>query len=326
MSDISSTAIDHLRIEMQSWSSIELKVSVRQENQNLPAFVTDPLAHFVQHYIETARGQRLLDEIRTMASGKATRDAYYSDGERCAHVRFDPNDSSVQTKIDISDHFSYENEIGATRRPDPLGYYYIGKEPIYEALRNAKPLGDGEAAGRACDRFLFQGVKLSAVPLDAVYYLDHETSMPLRIEYYRAGGQHDSEEAIQIWEAQSLDQVGGGHHLPLKSTNQFFRKTSSGLVPLGSNEIVIEEIHYDRPFAASTFWPTYQPGVQVIDRLKKKTITIPGPARPKPAETTVAVPVQAEPPTPWTTYASYSILGLGLALIGVAVALRLRRA
>ncbi len=238
---------------------------------------------------------------------------------------------SKQRQIDIVNQFGDEHQLGSTYRPEPLYFYFVGKAPIHEALRGARPLGDGRAMDRACDLYLFPNTKLAEAPLDAVYYLDQETSTPLKVEYYLAGQDRTAAKPIRIWEAKTLDRIEGDRYFPLRSEGRFFTETPSGMAPAGTNTIIVDAIHYDREFGPKTFWPTYEPGVLVNDALKKTTARVPGPvATPKPALAAgstgkTAEAARAVPPWSWDAAASPAALGLGALLIVVALALGRRR-
>ena len=324
MADRLSLIIDRLRLEMQSWNSVEMTVRREQTMQNVPARVKDPTVRVEEHYIETKLGQRLLEEVSTSADGKTKRQLDYSDGERCARVFFDASNSH-QTQIDITNRFSSEHEIGFTRRPEPFFYYYVGKVPIFDALRTAQPLGEGQAMGRPCDLYLFTGVKLVESPLDAVYYLDQETSAVLKAEFFKAGGERNSSEAIRIWEAKSLDAVDGDHHIAFKSENQFFQKSSAGRLPLLTNTVVIESVHYNGEFDAKTFWPVYQPGVLVNDTIKKTFYRSPATVQTPATTTTGAATLAPTQPWSWESLASPVIVCLGLFIIALAVTIGRRK-
>ena len=340
MADRNALIADRLRQEMESWRSIEIHATT---DQPLPTNPPPDLKVFFlrseQRYIETASGQRSFDLTLKFSDGSARREAYFSDGFRNANVAFDPA-GTRQSSIGIANHFGHENKMGSTERPEPLCFFHVGKRPIYEAIRAAEPLGEGRVIGRGCDLYLFRKVKLRAAPLDALYYLDQETSLPLKIEFYPVGSNRLPGSALRVWEAKSFDAVEGGHHFPLSSANTYF----TGRVAHGSNIVTVTEIHYDRDYAASTFWPKFQPGVDLYDYIKNTSTKVPDPAatptaqKPPAAGTpTAAAPAKppvtatpvvaapAVPPWSWGSAGSSAFLGLGVLLIAAAIVVGRRR-
>ncbi len=340
MADRNALIADRLRQEMESWRSIEIRATTDQPlPTNPPLDMKVLFLRSEQHYIETAVGQRRLDRTMKFSDGSAQREQGFSDGLRYANVAFDPS-GARQSTIGIANHFLYEDKMGFTERPEPLYFFHVGKRPIYEAIRTAEPLGEGRVLGRGCDLYLFRKVKLSAAPLDALYYLDRETSLPLKVEFYRAGSDRLPGSALRAWEAKTFDTVEEGHHFPLSSANTYF----TGRVGNSSNIVTITEIHYNRDYAASTFWPTFQPGVEVYDYIKKTSTKVPDPAAPPTAQkppaagtptavapvkppitATPAVAAPAVPPWSWGSIGSSASLGLGVLLIAAAIVVGRRR-
>jgi hypothetical protein len=327
MSDALADAISRLRVEMQSWNSIEMRAVTTQAFREKPP-IPDPFVQIEERYVETSLGQRKLVMSATTAKGARSRYEDFCDGVRCAHVTFADAEAGKQEHIDIKSFFSVDNISGASNRPVPLRYFYVEKAPLHKALSKARHLGDGKALGRECDLFLFTEVKLGQTPLDMVYTLDRETSVPLRLEAYLAGAERMPGATVLVWKATTLDRVQGGHHFPLHS-----RAVSYSL--MGHKESIedkydVEEIAYDRDYDAKTFWPAYDPGVVVNDAIKKSTIRVPGPKPPEVpkaeavAPAVAAVPVRAEPPTSWSAIAGASALGLGVLLVLAAVVLKFR--
>ena len=340
MADRISLIADRLQQEMESWRSIELRVSTKQPlPKNPPPDVKELFIGSEQHYIETAAGQRLLDKTMMFTGGSSQRQQDFTDGQRCANLYFDQS-GSRQNQIDIQSNFGHEHQHGFTDRPEPLYYFYVGKRPIYEAIRTAESLGVGRHLGRPCDLYLFGKLRLAAAPLDAVYYLDQETSLPMKVEFYRIASNRLPGSAVRIWEAKTFDSTEGVRHFPLKSQNTYFK----GGEAYNFNSVTVTGIHYDRDYAASTFWPTFQPGVAVNDSIKKTFTQIPDPASPSKAQksaakvtpalvaparasiaetTTVVAPAVA--PWSWSSVGSSALLGLGILLVGAGVVAGWRR-
>ena len=86
----------------------------------------------------------------------------------------------------------------------------------------------------------------------------------------------------------------------------------------------MESVVYNQPYAASTFWPVYQPGLGIDDTISKKTSFTPG-KRPEP-RVGVQEPIRATPPTDGAQVGSFVFLGLGVALLAVGLLAYWRRA
>ncbi len=229
-----------------------------------------------------------------------------------------------QKQIGITHDFSYEKQINITARPIPFFYLYIEKTPIYEALPKARYLGKGQAMDRNCEMFRFENLKPMGVGEDLVYYLDEATSIPLRVDSFPAKSEHRPDQLLSTWKAQSLDDVGDGHHVVLTSEFVHYAQGQDAGRISDRGTDVVKEIHFDKPFAASTFWPVYEAGVEVVDQTRHTTTRVPGPDRVAkretpslPAMTTLAPPV--EQPRSWVPALSITALSLGVALIITAL-------
>lgn len=314
--------IERLRLELNSWTSIELRVRKDQEVRlgKGSRLDKDLYVRIDFHYIEEASGRRLFDEQMTTASGSVSRQSAYCDGGRCANVTYETSNSSKEKRVDIINYFHTEKTFGMKAMPQPLVYYYLAKEPIYEAIRRAEPLGEARVLGRNCSRYLFRGVRVTQGKQDLVYSLDNATSTPLRVESYRLDSQREPDDLFWSWEASSLDRVEGDHWFPLHSVTQNFAKGRETF----RATITVEEIHYDRAFAATTFWPKSEPGVEVNDTINKTFTVVPGPS-PKPAAPVATTGQVAKPPRSWTPIASGVTMGLGLTILLAALWIKRRR-
>jgi hypothetical protein len=318
--------VNNLRKEMATWTSVEIRVHGDQHFEVPPPGLDDPYVSLDDHYIETALGQRLLESVYTTKSGHKKKVANYTDGERCARVFYDDS-TEHQTRIGISKDFASEAHFSGPVCPSPLAMYYVGKAPLYKALPDGKNLGAERVLDRDCDVFLFSNVNIH-LPEDAVYYLDSATSVPLRVDYFKAGSREDKD-LHSSWQARSLDEVDG-HHVPLVSEIQYYVR-GEGLGHLSKSVTdTATEVHFDRAYPASTFWPKYEPGVKVNDTLKHKVIQVPGPKHEintmtLDADKIVVSPSPVGQPGGWTPWLSGAGLLVGIALIASALVLRRSR-
>ena len=340
MADRITEVADRLQRVMESWRSIEVRVSTKQPlPSNPPAGVKNLFVGREQHYIETALGQRMLDETELYTGDLSKHEQNFTDGQRCANVFFDKS-GLRQRRIEVLNHFAQEHKTGSTERPEPLLYLYVGKQPIYRAILAAEPLDGGRVLGRDCDRYLFHDVRLASFPLDAVYSLDRETSLPLKVEFYKDRGDRSPKSLVRVWEAKSFDETEGNNHATLLSENTYYNDGSND----GSSTVTVSEIHYGKNYPASMFWPVTQPGVEFNDLVRKTFTKVPDPANPaqtrKPSApahpknnatgdrattTTTKVAQDAVAPWTWSSISPSVLLGLGITMLGVGVVGKFRR-
>jgi hypothetical protein len=276
------------------------------------------------YYIETAAGQRF-SEFQGLKSGKVmSRSSHFGDRSRFADVNYSSENPDLQQTIYINRQYWMEDRNDRKQLPHPLLFMYVGRDPLHEALPKAQDLGKGEVLGRECDVFLFSQIRWS-FPQDHVYYLDHATSIPLKVESFRDKPSRDKKEPIWVWTAQSFDKVQG-HLVTRKSTEIAYGKEGAPLITWDCN---VESIEFDKDYPASTFWPTFQPGVTIFDATADKIHQVPGAKQAasdamKEAATS-AQPIQATPPRDWSSLASNTTFALGCAIVIIAGLLWWRR-
>lgn len=320
--------VDLLRAEMASWSTIEVRT--HEEGENFLTSRGDPITDYDYHYIDAKNGHRYLDEVHTTKGGSMQRLTHYNDGDKCARVAYDTSNEH-QARIWIKPDFATEKEITRSIMPGPFRYFFVEKTPLYEALSRAERLGPATVLDRPCERFLFTNLNVTKAPVDEVYFLDEQTGVPLRVEIYRAGTDRKQEDMAGFWEAKSLDEVQGGRHLPLASTAKTYHSRGEHKGDLWlQREINVTQIRYDHKFPASTFWPKFEPGVQIINSLhNKKTTWTPGPKREVHILGTTKVPVEPPPPVEqprdWMTFLPVVVAVAGLGFLASAVILKRSR-
>jgi hypothetical protein len=325
MSDFLDVAARSLAREMTTWSSIDL--SVREEGRHVIPRKNQPTTFSnAHHYIETQKGQRMIDSVFGSEGKKMSHVSAYDDGARCARVVF--LGASKQHSLLISRSFLNEGGTGSTDRPPPLQFFYVGKVPIYEALSRSTYLGKGEILGKSTEIILFPRVKWGMTVQDLVYDLDKQTCIPLRIRFFVDTIDKNTFSTVTPaweWRAQTLDEVQG-FHMPLRSESLQYDTVTSATRT--TRQFSIESIKYNASHPASTFWPVPQPGVQVIDSIKKSSFVVP----PRKAETSTLTetkteqrPIQALPPYDWGVGISSVSLIVGVVAVGVGFYIRCHR-
>ena len=106
---------------------------------------------------------------------------------------------------------------------------------------------------------------------------------------------------ISAWRAESLDEVDG-RHFPLKSNQEYYNIKADPPKITIHRQIVVDEVHFDRPYPASTFWPMIGPKDQVTDLVKLAVGrgNAPDPSRLVKGDVAKVVePVRAVPHTGW---------------------------
>ena len=317
-------AAEKLASEMEAWTSIEIRYRVDAENKDPARPASDPRTfREFGRYIETSAGQRLLDERMTtdLKEDETTIQIEYCDGSKCASMlRTDTAGSPGREQVTIKRHFFIEDQNSAGR-PDQLKYLYLGLKPLPEVLRQAEHLGGGRWLDRECDRFLFTHTNGNQDPVNRVYWLDRETGVTLRLEYFETDQRRKEERPYFVWNAVSLDEVDG-HHLTRDSELLQFdvNGTDPGRV-LMAYKISTEEVVYDRMYEASIFWPAITERTAVIDTIKNTAVF---PKR-RAETSSIAAPIRATEPTDWGEFVPTAAVLTGLAVLAAGLLIRRRR-
>jgi hypothetical protein len=281
----------------------------------------------LEHYIETAAGQQRFCEYQFLKGDEVlSRSTHYGDGNRFVDIQFDNKETTRQKQINVNPHYFMEQKSERRQVPDPLLRFYVGREPLHKALlTKAKPLGEGKVMGRECNVFLFPQVRWGR-PQDQVYFLDKETSIPLKVETYWDEAARLRNDPMGVWTAESLDQ-DQGYYLPHNSTGITFGPDKA---PAYTNQFKVESVVFNKEYPASTFWPTFQPGVNVFDSVNPGATKVSDETKVKPpvvnsptVSVVAAPPIEAVPPSDSTPMIA---LGLGVAVLFVGVFLWWQRA
>lgn len=316
--------------EIEARRAVEIRVRTEVVGQSAP----DPAAaggsrgEFVDHYIETAAGERFFERRMTFADGTTSRTADYCDGARYAHVEYNRSEPEFQNVVFITRQFFQEDQSDRRNMPEPLLYLYVGRLPLHKALPNAEYLGESRVLDRPADKFLFRGVRWFQTQ-DHVYHLDRATGTPLKVEAFRDDGARSRGEPLATWVAETFDRVEG-HPIALRSVSTVFHTPN---VPTMTWKIQVELMKFDKTYPMSTFWPTIQDTAMTFDGLtgkaqnpKRKRTPKPAETPPKAAKAAKPPPLQeAVPPTDWTTHVPAFALVLGCGVLVAAGALWWRR-
>jgi hypothetical protein len=307
-------AAELLAWELGSRKSVEVRVTCEITNYLTSAEKPQAFDRVVEHYIETASGQRFCDYRGMKGDKVVSRSTHYADGKKFADVNYSPNDPDQQASVYIKRTYWMEEASDRRQAPQPLLFLYVGRHPLNEALSKAEAMGKQEVIGRKCDVFRFPRVQWTA-PQDQVFYLDTATAIPLKVEAYRVAADRDGKEPLGVWSAESLDQVHG-HFVTMKSNQTEYGKDGT---PTFMWKYNVESIEFDKTYNSSMFWPTLQPGVTVFDAVANKIREVPGGSRAQPTDLKGSVvsptPVRATPPGDWTAFGSVAAFLIGVAIL-----------
>jgi len=319
MANPAEMAAKRLAWEMESWTSIE----IRTREDSVESFSTKHPIHFYneRHYIETAAGQRMSEMRLGDAKGVERLQVNFTDGQRAADVLQTDTGGWDHQQVSIKRAFGSEGSSGWADRPEPLLAFYVGIVPLPKALATAEYLGEARLLGRDCDVFLFPHIQGTRTPLDVVHVLDRATSIPLKMTVYPNAKFRAEDRPESIWTAESFDEVEG-HHLALRSSSLKPSFDPSRKVDVESH-IEVKEIHYNREFPTSTFWPTTGRDGVVYDEITGKR-TGPDP-RTIVKKKTGAAPLRAEAGGGWAAAIPSVSLGLGVAVLVAGLLLWWRR-
>lgn len=319
MDSLAEQIADRLAWNLESRKSVEVKL--RTEVTGHDESVRDRSGALISdHYIETAVGRRYFESVATKGGAVTLHYENYGDGQRFAHVAYRPEGDKVQDQILVLNQYWMEDKSDRKQVPQPLLFEYVGREPLHKAILKAEYLGEGQVLGRPCRRFLFQQVRW-AVPQDQVFWIDEATGVPLKVEAYRVGSAREEGEAQSVWTAEALEDVQG-HPVVTRSSQTAYAQGK----PFMGWSYRVESIEFDKDYPASQFWPTFQPGVMVLDSVANKAYQVPGGEAASAIGTAAASvgtatpgrPIEAAPPADWS---GTLVFGAGVALLLVGAIL-----
>jgi len=318
MANPAEMAAKRLAWELESWTSIEIRT--REDSvESLSTKHPNPF-YSERHYIETAAGQRMSETRLVNSKGVERLQVNFTDGQRAADVLQTDTGGWDHQQVSIKRAFGSEGSSGWADRPEPLLNFYVGILPLPKALASAEYLGEARLLGRDCDVFLFPHIQGTRNLVDAVFLLDRATSIPLKMTVYTNAKFRAEDRPESIWTAESFDEVEG-HHLALRSSVVLPSFDPSRKVDIESH-IEVKEVHYNRDFPASAFWPTSGPNDVVYDGITGKHT---GPDPRKIVKKTGAAPLRADAGGGWAAAIPSASLGLGVAVLIAGLILWWRR-
>jgi len=318
------------RIEWETGSRKSIEVRVVQEIVPRVVDRLRPPAYdrVEDRYIETAEGGRYRETLYVAsATGEPVlREQRYFRAGRAADVLYGEKQVERQTHVVIKRWFGGENQSELTERPTPLRFDYVGWKLLARALPEGEVVRHGRHLGRETTTVRFPGVKWPVVQ-DLVYSLDDRTGIPLSVVSFRDEASRAKDRPLWAWSAEELASVDG---------HDFVRGSSQiDYAPDGSKEFTrifrVESIAFDRTYPESTFWPTFQPGVKVLDVIENREYNMPGklpeakesqkhggalgPGSRSSEAIAAHPPLVANPPGDWISTLSTAGLWLGLAVM-----------
>ncbi|WP_435017931.1 hypothetical protein TA3x_005553 [Tundrisphaera sp. TA3] len=322
MDPITNELAQHLTRRFESQESVEIRVQTKITPGPAVPNAPGSFDTHEEHYVETAAGQRFC-EIRGTTDGVLkSHSIHYGSGTRFADLSFDREDPSRPVMLQIKRHYYLEDSSGRKEVPVPLRFFYVGREPLHEALAHGRHLDEGEVIGRKCELYLFPQVRMFNAPQDQVYYLDRATGTPLKFEFYRDETARAENKTLGVWTAKSVENIQG-RLVVVDSTQAAFDPDGNSL---GQWKFHVESIAVNRPYPATMFWQPPPPGVSVMDTIANKAYQVPGGAPPAPKkEASVGVdPVRAVAPREWPAAELAAMSGAAL-LLAVGISLWRRR-
>ena len=308
--------------ETASWTSIAARVSVKQV-RHLAVGEAGPgtTTGNREEYLATNHGQKKYAQFARVDDREVCVRLGYTDGARSASVRFQsPPNETRQRAITIAPGFLDEPKTGTAEIPAALPFY-VGLVPIREAIPRARPVGPSRVLDHACTRYLIEGVAEGGTTQDLVYHLDAATSYPLKVESFANHDRFVADQPTTVWEAVRFDEVGERHVATDSKFTTFIEGQGGRRAPLLTDWHHVDGLRFDEAIPAATFWPEYEPGVLINDRIALKSYKVGAAGQ---ATTQAAAP--AVPPRPSAaTWAFGVALALGLALLVGGLAARRHR-
>lgn len=316
--------------EVMDWKSVRIEVLCQQKQEEKPAS-DDPIVEIKSTYVETHKGERKYDCRLRTASGDTFSLLDYSDGKRCASLKYDSKPPHDSVNMVITRGFKNEERFGFADRPEPLCYSYVGLTPLPQALPGMVAAGDAVVIGRPCWVYRYSKTQSSKQAIEFLYTLDQKTSVPLRVECYRDSAAVAAHLPSWVWEADTLE-VFDGRHVPSQSHYVMYKPKAGGardeLVPSLRKTFSIQSLRYDHDVPKTEFWPSPRPGLPVLDTIKNMSYEAPE------ALPSTAVVGSRQPEQPITadqpidssvSWMTVGVFALGAALLALAGVYRWKR-
>lgn len=246
--------------------SIEVRDRTDITHQIPPSPTLGRWNYSLQRYVETPEGRRFT-EYRGMAEDKVmSRWTCHlkGNGEFGIHIMYDRENVEAQKQIHVTPKYWMEHRSNRKQVPTCLLFLYVGDERLDKALPKGKPLGGSHVLGRACDDFLFTGVRWFQAQ-DQVYHLDRETAIPLKVEAFADQAAREAKSPLWVWTADSLDEVEG-RWLVLRSTQKVYQSGE----PSHTYRNKVEGIEFGKEYPASLFDPKFDSGVAIVDEINNE--------------------------------------------------------
>ncbi len=255
---------------------------------------------------------RYLDDKYMKADVFVTRTEYFGDGAKAAIVEYRDRQADLQRVVFIQRDFAGEDRMGKAARPMPIEVFYFLRTPLQEALPKATVLGAERVNGRDCYAFFYPQADYTLTKQDLVYCLDATMGTPIKITSYLNEATRTKGSPAWTWTCDKLETTQG-HEIPAVSTMETYGPDGKSMI---THNFTVESIKFDADYPATTFWPTIQTGVTVLDSLAKKTYETPGVKLPDPPVAKVATEaIVATPPGDGSATTSRMTLGLGFAML-----------
>jgi hypothetical protein len=216
--------------------------------------------------------------------------------------------------------------VSQTSRPQPFLYYWVDRRPLCEAIQDGQLMSEGSVIGRPCDVFLFPASGWSGKQ-DHVYWLDRDTSVPLKVQFFADPQARLANRPVLVWSAEELSEFQGFPFVVKSSQSDHAGEDGTLNVTV---EYRVVSVDYNRDFPVSMFQPEIQPEAIVYDTIanrppRRSSESIHGQIPGVALEATATTTIRADPPHPWGTHASAVFFGLGVASVVAGLIVRWRR-
>lgn len=285
-------ALSRLKRSMDGWTAFEFTVRTEVIRRSRPDDSNKPHMILLEHYIQTAKGRRLLEDTSLLSDPGAT-NRYYHDGELAREFTTTGGRASRALNVVVKRDFRKEANPNVSEVPHPIKWLYLEQKPIHEILRTSDYFGEETRIGRKCQVYLCRKKTLYVKKSDFVYVLDEATGFPLEVRLHEAGREPNEASIVSRWQAREAGLVDGVLVPWKSSTLSYGREGNETQRSLKYESIhVIEKFELNKRYPDSLFRPSIPPGASVVDEVRKRVYVQPGSPEKRPAGD------QATPPPP----------------------------
>jgi hypothetical protein len=304
------------------WSSIDTMIQSKGYGHDPDSGMTPRRfkTESVRYVEDRVNGKRRLEENLIDQHGKPFSNHFFEqDGKAAQFSRLNLQGRPVES-VRINTNFYFEKTNGWRGGVYPFRLYYVGMQPLHEAMRQSHPIGRTRVLNR--DALVYRFTNVTPYFPQAEYAIDVKTGLTLEWR----GFEHPREPIAlfpnRTWQAIEIVEQEIPYIKRSKS-QQFANRKGHEL--LGETEYEVISLTYNNDMTSTLFWPEITEQTQVLDEIARKIRHGHNQSSKPPGNPEDALPASESPHIRIDTGGSWvqqfslalGLLGIGLILFGL---------